>query len=357
MSLQTVWFLLICVLWTGYLVLEGFDFGAGALLRVVARDTHERRAVLHSFGPVWDGNEVWLLVAGGATFAAFPEWYATLFSGFYLALLVLLLALIVRNVAIEFWGKHDSPQWRNGWEWALVVGSLLPALLLGVAWANIAHGVPLDAKGEYDGTFLTLLNPYALLGGVTSLVLFLAHGAHFLALRTTGVVHDRSYAMAGRLAPAAAGVTVLFAAATLIAQDHIEAGTVAFLAVAVLAAAAALLFSRRGREGRAFAASAILVAAIFCALFVWLYPNAMPSTGPGTDLTLAEAASGHYTLKVMTWVAVLFTPIVLGYQAWTYWVFRRRVGADDFRPGETSPLDALGGPRPPVAVPEAGGRA
>jgi cytochrome d ubiquinol oxidase subunit II len=342
MSLQTHWFLLLCVLWTGYLVLEGFDFGAGALLRLVAREPAEREAVIHSFGPVWDGNEVWLLVAGGATFAAFPEWYATLFSGFYLALLVLLLALIVRNVAIEFWGKESSPQWRERWEWALMGGSLVPALLLGVAWANIAHGVPLDAKGDYDGTFLTLLNPYALLGGVTSLVLFLAHGAHFLALRTTGVVHDRAVALVGRLAAAALLVTGLFAGATLLAEDRVEAGSVIFLALALVAAGAALAFSRRGEEGRAFAASAVLVGAVFCALFTWLYPNAMPSTGPGTDLTLAEAASAHYTLKVMTVVAVLFTPIVLGYQAWTYWVFRRRVGAEDFRPGETSPLDALG---------------
>ena len=175
-TLQVIWFLLISVLWLGYFVLEGFDFGVGMLMRVVGRTEAERRAVLHSIGPLWDGNEVWLLVAGGATFAAFPQWYATLFSGFYLALFLILVALIVRNVAFEFWGKGDSEQWRTRWEWAIMAGSFLPALLWGVAWANIVHGVPIDARGEYTGTLFTLLNPYALLGGLATLALFLAHG-------------------------------------------------------------------------------------------------------------------------------------------------------------------------------------
>ncbi len=353
-TLQTVWFLLICVLWTGYLVLEGFDFGAGALLRVVARDHEERKAVLHSFGPVWDGNEVWLLVAGGATFAAFPEWYATMFSGFYLALFLLLVVLILRNVGVEFWGKHDDPVWRDRWEWIITVCSGVAALLLGVAWANIARGVPLTDAGEYDGTFWTLLGPYGLLGGVMSLTLFLAHGAHFLALRTHGTVHERSVAATRVLAPAAAAVVVLFVAVTLVLQDSVEPVSAVLGVVAVAAVGGAFALSRAGREGAAFAASALTVAFVFAMLFAWQYPNALPSTGPGPDLSLAAASSTPYTLKVMTWVAVLFTPIVLGYQSWSYWVFRRRLGAEDYRPGEKTPLDALGHQRPPDAAAAAG---
>jgi cytochrome d ubiquinol oxidase subunit II len=326
-TLELIWFLLICVLWTGYLVLEGFDFGAGALLRVLGRTDEERSALLRTFGPVWDGNEVWLLVAGGATFAAFPQWYATLFSGFYLALFVLLVALIVRNVGIEFRGKGDTRRWRDGWEWCIVIGSALPAVLLGVAWANIAHGVPLTADGEYAGTFWTLLNPYALAGGVTSLVLFLAHGTHFLSLRTHGVLHDRALAAARRTAPAALAVTAVFAGWTLALQDGIEPLSAALAGIAVLAAAGAVLRSRAGSEGWAFALSAVAVAALFCSLFAWLYPNAMAAS-EGPALTLHAAASSSYTLQVMTVVAVIFTPIVLLYQGWTYWVFRRRVGIE-----------------------------
>ena len=178
--LQVVWFVLISILWLGYFLLEGFDFGVGMLFRAVTRNDEERRAVLHTIGPVWDGNEVWLLVAGGATFAAFPQWYATLFSGFYLALFLILVGLIVRNVSFEFWGKSDSPSWRRRWEWAMILGSALPALLWGVAWANIVHGVPIDVHHEYTGTLFDLLHPYALLGGLATLGLFLAHGAIFL---------------------------------------------------------------------------------------------------------------------------------------------------------------------------------
>jgi cytochrome bd ubiquinol oxidase subunit II len=201
-TLQVIWFLLISVLWLGYFVLEGFDFGVGMLMRVVGRTESERRAVLHSIGPLWDGNEVWLLVAGGATFAAFPQWYATLFSGFYLALFLILVALIVRNVAFEFWGKGDNERWRTRWEWAIMAGSFLPALLWGVGWANIVHGVPIDAHGEYTGTLFTLLKPYALLGGLATLTLFLTHGAIFLSLRTTAEVEQRARAVAApRSAP------------------------------------------------------------------------------------------------------------------------------------------------------------
>jgi cytochrome d ubiquinol oxidase subunit II len=343
-TLQVVWFALICVLWTGYLLLEGFDFGVGALLRVLGRDERERRALLHTYGPVWDGNEVWLLVAGGATFAAFPEWYATMFSGFYLALFVLLVALIVRNIGIEFWGKDDIPRWKTTCEWAIVVGSILPAVLLGVAWANLAHGIPLGADGEFTGTFWTLINPYALLGGVTTLLLFCAHGTHFLGLRLHGVLRTRAAAAARALSPAAAVALALFAGWTLLDQSPLEPLSAAFAGIAVLAVIGAAVRSRAGAEAWAFGLSSAAIAMLFTSLWVWQFPNALRSTDPATHMSLAAAASSQYTLKVMTFVAIALVPFVLLYQGWTYWVFRRRIGAEDFAPGVT-PLDALG-PKP-----------
>ena len=340
-TLQVVWFVLICVLWTGYLLLEGFDFGVGALLRVLGRDVHERRALLNTFGPVWDGNEVWLLVAGGATFAAFPEWYATMFSGFYLAFFVLLVAIILRNVGIEYWGKDDGGRWKGAWEWAIVGGSIVPALLLGVAWANLAHGIPLTRTHEYAGTFWTLINPYALMGGVTTLLLFCAHGTHFLGLRTHGVLRERSAAAARILSPAAAVAVAAFAGWTLVDQSPLEPLSAVLAVVAVLAAVAAVVRSRARAEASAFGLSSLAVVALFASLWVWQFPNALTSTDPATSMTLHAAASTPYTLKVMTFVAVALVPFVLLYQGWTYWVFRRRIGAEDFKPG-ASPLDVLG---------------
>jgi cytochrome d ubiquinol oxidase subunit II len=327
-TLQAIWFLLISVLWLGYFVLEGFDFGVGMLIRTAGRTQAERRAVLHSIGPVWDGNEVWLLVAGGATFAAFPQWYATLFSGFYLALFLILVALIVRNVAFEFWGKGDSEQWRTRWEWAMIVGSFLPALLWGVGWANIVHGVPIDARGEYTGTLFTLLNPYALLGGLATLTLFLTHGAIFLSLRTTGEVEQRARAVAARVAPVAAAIVIAFLAWTLVNQDGVELlSAICAAAAAILVVAAAAMV---GRPARAFVATCGTIVALFVALFADLFPHAMISTtNAAFSLTLNEAASSHYTLSVMTVVAVLLVPFVLLYQGWTYWVFRQRVSAQE----------------------------
>jgi cytochrome bd ubiquinol oxidase subunit II len=327
-TLQAIWFLLISVLWLGYFVLEGFDFGVGMLMRTVGRTEAERRAVLHTIGPVWDGNEVWLLVAGGATFAAFPQWYATLFSGFYLALFLILVALIVRNVAFEFWGKGDSEQWRTRWEWAIIVGSFVPALLWGVGWANIVHGVPIDAHGEYTGTLFTLLKPYALVGGLATLTLFLTHGAIFLSLRTTGAVEQRARAVAARVAPFAAVMVIAFLAWTLVNQDGVEPLSAACaVAAAVLVVAAAAMV---GRPAWAFVATCGAIVALFVALFADLFPYAMVSTtNAAYSLTLNEAASSHYTLSVMTVVAVLLVPFVLLYQGWTYWVFRQRVSAQE----------------------------
>ncbi len=339
-TLQAVWFILISVLWLGYFVLEGFDFGVGILLRAVGRDNAEKRAVLHTIGPVWDGNEVWLLVAGGATFAAFPEWYATLFSGFYLALFLILVALIVRNVAFEFWGKSESESWRKRWEWAIIGGSFLPALLWGVGWANIVHGVPIDAQGEYTGTLFTLLKPYALLGGAATLMMFLTHGAIFLSLRTTGALEERAGTIARRTAPATAAVVIAFLAWTLASQGGVEVASAICAALSGAALVAAIWILARSPI-RAFLATSGGIVLFFCALFIDLFPNAMvSSTDSAFDLTLNQASSSHYTLTVMTVVAVVLVPVVLAYQAWTYWVFRHRLSAEDY--GEVrTPVDLL----------------
>ncbi|GAA2987167.1 cytochrome d ubiquinol oxidase subunit II [Streptosporangium longisporum] len=318
MELTTVWFVLIAVLWTGYFVLEGFDFGVGILLPFLGGGEADRRTIVATIGPVWDGNEVWLLVAGGATFAAFPEWYATLFSGFYLPLFLILLALIARGVALEYRGKSDSTR---GWDRAFFWGSLGPAFLWGVAFANILRGVPLDADHEYTGTLLTLLNPFALLGGLATLLLFTLHGAIFLTLRTTGELRQGASRMTKRLAPAAVVVVMAFLLAAG-GDRPIWWAAVALVALGLTGAVAATL---RGRDGWAFTASAIAVIALVAALFGGLWPNVLPALDPANSLTVTNAASSPYTLTVMTWVAALFTPVVLAYQAWTYWVFRRRL--------------------------------
>ncbi|MER7134121.1 cytochrome d ubiquinol oxidase subunit II [Streptosporangium saharense] len=320
MELTTVWFLLIALLWIGYFVLEGFDFGVGVLLPVLGRSDDDRRRILATIGPVWDGNEVWLIVAGGATFAAFPEWYATLFSGFYLPLFLILVALILRGVAIEYRGKSDNPR---AWDRAMFFGSLLPAFLWGVAFANIVRGVPLDADHEYTGTLFTLLNPYALLGGLATLALFALHGAVFLVLRTDGDLRTRASALARRLAVGALVVGGVFLLITQLTVGR--AATWAAVAVAAAGIAVSLLATLRGRDGWAFTASAVAIIAAVVTLFGSLWPNVMPALDPVNSLNVYNASSTPYTLTVMTWVAAIFTPIVLLYQGWTYWVFRRRV--------------------------------
>jgi cytochrome d ubiquinol oxidase subunit II len=335
MELTDVWFLLIAVLWIGYFFLEGFDFGVGVLLPVLSRSEQERRVMINTIGPVWDGNEVWLLVAGGATFAAFPEWYATLFSGFYLPLLLILVALIVRGVAFEYRGKRDSAKWRAGWDQAIFWGSLVPAILWGVAFANIVRGVPIDAEGTYTGGFFNLLNPYALIGGLVTLGLFVTHGATFLALKTNGTVRDRAHAMVGRAGLATAVVAVLFLGWTLIDQGKPVTWVTSLLAAVALLAA--LGMDRGRREGWAFILTGVTIALAVTTLFLTLYPDVMPSsTDPAYSLTVTNASSSPYTLKVMTWVAVIMTPIVLVYQSWTFWVFRKRIGVDDLPPEPAS---------------------
>ena len=332
MELTTVWFMLIALLWTGYLVLEGFDFGVGMLLPVLGRGRDDaeaetnRRIMINTIGPIWDGNEVWLLVAGGATFAAFPEWYATLFSGFYLPLLIILLALIARGIAFEYRGKINDPRWRARWDRAIFVGSVLPALLWGVAFANIVRGVPIDADFQFTGNLFTLLNPYALLGGLTTLTLFLLHGAVFVSLKTDGPIRLQARHIAARTAPVALVVAGVFAVWTQLAYG--KGWTWAAVVVAAAALAGAVAATAEAREGVAFVLTTAVIVAAVVLLFGSLFPDVMPSTTDvANSLNTTNASSTPYTLKVMTWVAAGLTPFVLLYQGWTYWVFRRRISS------------------------------
>jgi cytochrome bd ubiquinol oxidase subunit II len=326
MTLVTFWFVVLVVFWAGFLVLEGFDFGVGMLSGVVGRDEDGRSQVIGTIGPIWDGNEVWLIVAAAGTFAAFPGWYATMFSGFYLAFLLLLVALIARGVSFEFRGKRDSPAWRRSFDLATTGGSLLASLLIGVALGNLLHGVPIGSDQEYAGSFVDLLNGYALFCGVTVVLLCLSHGASFLALKTSGEVRDRAMRAGRLLGPLAAAAVVGFAVWT-----WATAGSWSLpLVLAVVAALAAAWQVGRGRDGVAFVATSVTMAAVVVSIFVALYPRVMVSTlGSANDLTVTNTASSPYALKVMTVAAAVLFPVVLAYQGWTYYVFRRRVGGAD----------------------------
>jgi len=344
--LSDLWFIAIAVLWAGYFLLEGFDFGVGILLPVLGRDDLQRRVMINTIGPVWDGNEVWLLTAGGATFAAFPFWYASMFSALYLPLLFVLVALIIRGVGFEFRGKRDSARWRAGWDAALFLGSLVPAILWGVAFGNVLRGIPLNAAHNYTGNFFTFLNPYSLLGGLATLSLFTLHGAVFLTLKTTGDLRRRAASAAwaiGVVAVLAGGGFLAWTEASYRAPGHTGttgAASVALAALAALALVAGLAASRAGREGYAFTGTAVAIVAATGALFTALYPRVLPSSiSTAYDLTTANAASAAKTLMVMTVVAAIFLPFVLAYQGWTYWVFRKRV---------------LASPQPPPQAPTIG---
>jgi cytochrome d ubiquinol oxidase subunit II len=331
MELSTLWFIIIGVLWTGYFVLEGFDFGVGMLLPVLGRgrDAAEtearRRVMLNTIGPVWDGNEVWVLTAGGATFAAFPHWYATMFSAFYLPLLLILVALIVRNLGFDYRGKRDDARWRRNWDNAIIVGSAVPALLWGVALTNLVHGLPIDSHKEFTGNLLTLLNPVSLLGGLVTTGLFLTHGALFTALKTSGPIREDARGVA-----TVTGIATAALAVVLLGILGVQHGDAASWVTSVLAAAAlvgALLANLRGQEGQAFSGTFVAIAMAVATYFLLLFPDVMPSTtNPAYSLTTTNASSTDLTLTIMTWVAVVFTPLVLVYQGWTYWVFRKRLG-------------------------------
>lgn len=343
-GLEKIWFALIGVLWLGYFFLEGFDFGVGTLMPFVSKDDLDRRVVINTIGPVWDGNEVWLLTAGGATFAAFPLWYATVFSGFYLALFLILAALIFRGMAFEFRHKREGAAWARWWDLAIFWGSALPALLWGVAFADFVHGVPIAANATWTGNFFDLVKPYALLGGLSTLSLFTLHGATYLGLKTDGDVRARAHRVAGRVAPITFVIVTAFLAWTYqSARTMHHVGLVPpllpIVGIGVLAATGWLV--RERMEGWAFIATALAIVAFFTTLLLNLYPNVLVSSvSPRFDITIVASASHPYTLKVMSWVALIFTPLVLLYQSWTYWIFKKRVArpgtASDASPSATS---------------------
>jgi cytochrome bd ubiquinol oxidase subunit II len=338
MAFIPFWFVLIAVLWTGFFVLEGFDLGVGMLNGVVGKDEDGQRSVINTIGPLWDGNEVWLIVAGAAIFAAFPGWYATWFSGLYLALVLLLVALILRGVSFEYRGKSPSKRWRTTWSGLLAIASLIVPLLIGIALGDLLHGLPIGANHEYTGSFWDLLQPYGIMTGVTLVFLCLLHGATFISMKTTDQVRDRAWRTARRIAP----VTVLLVLA-FIAWTHVQRGGGAFLNpiefIACLAIIAALTQVQERHEGWAFTATTITIAVCITTIFVDLYPRVMvSSTKPAYDLTVYNTASGSYTLKVMTVVALILLPFVLAYQAWTYYVFRQRVSVHHSRPAAAPPI-------------------
>lgn len=348
MELTVIWFIAIAVLWIGYFVLEGFDFGVGMLMPFMGRrDSVDRRVAINAIGPVWDANEVWLITAVGATFAAFPAWYASLLSGFYAPVFLILIALILRGVAFEYRGKRDSSEWRAWWDRAILVGSAVPAFLWGVVFANVVRGVAMDADHVVSLPLAQLLNPYALLGGLTTLSLFALHGAVFLTLKTDGPVRERARRAALWSAYAAVPATALFLAWTQLAHGG-GGRTLPLAALSAAALAGGVVAVWRHREGWSFAFTAVTVAAAFTALFTSLFPDVLPSTtDPSFSLTVANASSAEYTLTVLSWVAVVFLPLVLLYQGWSYWVFRRRVtGATVTGESLTRAEDDRGEPEP-----------
>ena len=334
MTLPDLWFLIIAFLWTGFFVLEGFDFGVGMLHKVVGRTDTEQRVAINAIGPFWDGNEVWLIVAGAAMFAAFPGWYATLFSGLYLALLLVLVALMARGASFEFGDKVRSPRWRRTWTWATTLSSGALPLLLGIGLGGMVAGFPIDSDGEYSGGVIDMFTAYGVWTGLTLLSLSVLHGATFLALKTDGPVRADARRVAGR-----AGLVTVAVAGVFLLWTQFAYGSGPTWATAALAAVAlvgALVGNARGREGWAFLATAVTIVLATATLFANLYPYVLPSTvDPSFGLTVDNASSTPYTLRIMTWVAVGFTPIVLLYQGWTYWVFRKRLTVTDIPTGSS----------------------
>jgi len=332
MDLNTLWFALIGVLVIGFFFLEGFDYGVGILLPFLGKDDQQRRWMINAIGPFWDANEVWLITAGGAMFAAFPDWYATMFSGLYLPLVILLLALIMRGVAFEFRSKHDSPRWRRFWDWMLFGGSLLPSILWGVALGNLLVGLPIDASMTYIGGFWTLLKPYPLLWGLTTLIIFTLHGAIFLALKTEGELRQRALQAAGRIWPAAVvigffSVGLGYFYTDMFARLGVNPGVIPLAAGAAMLSAGWFIRQRRGDWAFAMTGTSITLSVV--TMFTGLYPRLMVSSlNPDWSLTIYNAASSPYTLRVMSIIALLFVPVVIAYQAWSYYIFRRRIGAD-----------------------------
>jgi len=342
MSLAELWFGFVAVLWTGFFVLEGFDFGVGMLHRLVGRTETEWRAAINTIGPFWDANEVWLVVGGAAIFAAFPAWYATWFSATYLAVALLLVALIVRGVSLEFRGRVESQVWDATWSGALSLGSLLAPSVLGIALGNLVVGLPIDANGEYTGTVRDLFTGYGICTALALVVLCLLHGATFLSLRTTGRIRHRAQHTSRALAVVALAAVAVLAAWTLALVPH-SVTLYVTLSLAVAGLAVAVVRAGSGRDVVTFAATTVAVAATVGSLFVGLYPNVLNSSTRGEwSLTVADTASGDYALQVMTVVAAVLFPVVLVYQAWSYFLLRRRVSGEPETPEHVEPGSASG---------------
>jgi cytochrome d ubiquinol oxidase subunit II len=348
-ELHTIWFVIIAFFWVGFFVLEGFDFGVGVLHTIVGRSDAEQQIALSTIGPWWDGNEVWLIVAGAGMFAAFPGWYATMFSALYLALLLVLFALMARGVSIEFKGKRDGERWRTTWKWCTTLGSLLIPLLLGVGLGDLLVGLPIDSSHEFTGNFFDLLTPYGLWTGLTLLGLCLLHGATFLKLRTTDELRERARAAARPLGWAALALVVGWVIWTRnVAGGADVPGPVEVLAVIAVIAAARTAMT--DYDGWAFTASAVAIASVVGSIFIDLYPNVMvSSTNAAYDLTVGNSASGHYALTVMTVVAVIFVPLVLLYQGWSFHVFHGRIKTPSAQP-DGGQADPPSRPDPPGAA-------
>jgi cytochrome bd ubiquinol oxidase subunit II len=346
-NLIPFWFIVIAVLWTGFFILEGFDFGVGMLHGVVGTDDAGRRAAINTIGPLWDGNEVWLIVAGAGMFAAFPGWYSTMFSAFNLVLVLLLAALIARGLSFEYRGKRDALRWRRAWDVLLTVGSVLAPFLIGLALGDLLHGLPINASQNYTGSFWDLFQPYGIFTGIAMVLVCLLHGANFLCLKTTGDMRERSLGLARLIAPLTCAAVAAFVIWTHVAfSSRFFLNPIELLTILAAIAAVWLVYDRR--DGFAFTATTVTIAAAIITIFVRLYPDVMISTtSKAYNLTANNTASGHYTLEVMTVVAVILLPVILAYQAWTYYVFRRRISEQSFRPAPP----AAPSPREMAAVP------
>ncbi|PID57671.1 MAG: cytochrome d ubiquinol oxidase subunit II [Ignavibacteriae bacterium] len=329
MDLNTIWFILIAVLFIGFFFLEGFDYGVGILLPFLGKNDKSRRQIINAIGPHWDGNEVWLITAGGAIFAAFPHWYATMFSGFYIALVLMLLALIGRGVAFEYRSKHKTESWRNMWDFVIFIGSFIPALLWGVAMANLIRGVAIDADMNFVGSFFDLLNPYGIIGGLTTILLFTLHGALFLSLKLSDSLLESVVNIAAKL-----WLPTIILLLTSVVYGYFETDMFSKLGVnpgvipifAGLTILAVKYFLSKKKNGWAFTMSSLTIVFSTITIFMGLFPRVMVSSlNDNWSLTITNASSSQYTLELMTWIALTFVPIVLAYQIWSYWVFRKRI--------------------------------
>ena len=332
MTLNTLWFIFIAILYTGFFVLEGFDFGVGILLPFLGKSDVQRRTIINTIGPHWDGNEVWLIAAGGATFAAFPNWYATLFSGFYLPLFLIIVGLILRGVAFEFRSKDEHLLWRNLWDWSIFFGSLMASILFPIAITNLVRGVPINGEMQYTGGFFNLLNPYSLLSALVFTLLFILHGAAFLSIKTDGEIEHRAKELVRWLWLLVVIIIVIFLVTSFVITDirqNLKVFSVLFPILVVFSIFSAGYFLRKGQYGRLFIMTCLTVTFTVLTIFSFLYPRVMVSSlNPDWSLTIQNAASTFKTLRLMTIITMIFLPLVLFYQSWTYWVFRKRVSGN-----------------------------